>query len=116
MAHGVPDFRTCAWTEKVALLGGLLRCYDRVLLADDTALIRRYVHRSRYIRLHLPLSCEQNNAFRDQTYACRFERFVWYRAVSTTLILDSTCTELTSYRFWSSLVVFVAGTALICST
>jgi hypothetical protein len=46
MAHGVPDFRTCAWTEKVALLGGLLRCYDRVLLADDTALIRRYLHKS----------------------------------------------------------------------
>lgn len=42
MAHGVPDFRTCAMTEKVSLLGGLLSCYDQVLLADDTALIRRW--------------------------------------------------------------------------
>ena len=39
-AQGVRDFRTCAQGMKVALLAGLLRCYARVMLVDDTALIR----------------------------------------------------------------------------
>jgi len=35
------DFRTCATRRKLHLLRALLQCYDRVLLIDDTALIRR---------------------------------------------------------------------------
>ena len=34
------DFRTCAHARKIWLLGNLLRCYERVILADDTLLIR----------------------------------------------------------------------------